>query len=51
MISDELSDANETVQQERRARGAAGDGSDAAASGIRNVAQRIESIASRIETS
>ena len=63
VIADELSDANEAVQQERnRGRGAAspgggpgGEPSDAAtqeaASGIRNVATRIESIAARIETS
>ena len=66
VIADELSDANEALQQERnRTRGAGGPGGDpgggaggeapeainAAASGIRSVAQRIESIAARIETS
>ncbi len=56
VIADELSDANEAVQQERnRGRGAGGGGgsepADAAASGIRSVATRIESIAARIETS
>jgi len=66
VIADELSDANEALQQERnRARSAGGSGGgaggdapgasaevlDAAASGIRGVAQRIESIAARFETS
>ena len=65
VIADELSDANEALQQERnRTRGAGGSGGgggeapgtsgealDAAASGIRGVAQRIESIAARLETS
>jgi cell division protein ZapA len=64
VIADELSDANEALQQERnRARGAGGSGGgsggeapqslealDAAASGIRGVAQRIEAIAARLET-
>ena len=67
VIADELSDANEAVQQERnRGRaggGPAGEPGDATApgatsvaapgavSGIRNVASRIEAIAARIETS
>jgi cell division protein ZapA len=69
VITDELSDANEALQQERsRTRGPGGPGGgaagglggespeatkaiEAAASGIRSVAQRIESIAARIETS
>ena len=53
VITDELSDANEALQQERsRARpGGGGEASEAAASGIRGAAQRIESIAARIETS
>lgn len=58
VIADELSDANEAVQQERnrtRVGGGSGSGlegeaSEAAASGIRDVAERIESIAARIET-
>jgi cell division protein ZapA len=71
VIADELSDANDALQQERnRARGPGGPGGnlggpggeapetpgatdeaiDAAASGIRGVAQRIEAIAARIET-
>ena len=49
VIADELSDANETVLQERsRARAAAGDAG--AASGLRDMAERIETIAARIET-
>ena len=59
VIADELSDANEAVQQERnRTRGAVGPGggsggeaTEAAASGVRGAAQRIEAIAARIETS
>src|SRR5579863_2055320 len=59
VIADELSDANEVVQQERnrsgaaggRAGGAGGEATEAAASGIRAVAERIEAIAARIETS
>src|SRR5438046_8066811 len=54
VIADELSDANEALQQERsRARGAAnpgGEAAEAAAAGIRDIAERIESIAARIET-
>jgi cell division protein ZapA len=54
VIADELSDANEALQQERnRPRVAGGPGSEtteAAASGIRGIAERIESIAARIET-
>ena len=54
VIADELSDANEALQQERsraRAGGAAGEPAPAkAASGIRSIAERIESIAARIET-
>ncbi len=48
VIADELSDANEALQQERsRARG--GEPSEAAAS-VRSAAQRIETIAARLET-
>ena len=58
VIADELSDANEVVQQERsrtraagRPEGGPGDAAtDAAASGIRDIAERIEAIAARIET-
>ena len=54
VIADELSDANEALQQERnRARGAGAASAETqnAASGIRNIADRIESIAARIESS
>jgi cell division protein ZapA len=56
VISDELSDANEAVLQERnRNRAAApaspGEGEQAAASGLRGVAERVEAIATRLETS
>jgi cell division protein ZapA len=48
-IADELSDANDALQQEKnRARGG---GESGAASGIRDIAQRIESIAARFESS
>jgi len=54
VIADELSDANEALQQERnrtRALGSpGGEAIEAAASGIRGIAERIESIAARIET-
>jgi cell division protein ZapA len=50
-IADELSDANEALDQER-SRARAGSGAEAAAaSGIRSMAERIESIAARIESS
>lgn len=55
VIADELSDANEALQQERpHARPSGnpgGEGAEAAASGIRGIAERIESIAARFETS
>jgi cell division protein ZapA len=54
VIADELSDANEALQQEQsRARAAeseAGDAADAAASGVHGIAQRIEAIAARLES-
>jgi cell division protein ZapA len=54
VITDELSDANEALQHERnpiRATGGpGGEATEAAASGIRGIAERIESIAARIET-
>ncbi len=51
VIADELSDANEALLQERtRSRGIAGEPAEAAAASVRNAAQRIESIAARIET-
>ena len=52
MIADELSDANEALLQERARARAAGLGDEsAAAAGIRGVAERIESIAARFESS
>jgi cell division protein ZapA len=59
VIADELSDANEALLHERNpvrvagsAAGATGsEATEAAASGIRGIAERIESIAARIETS
>ena len=54
-IADELSDANEAVQQARNrpapAVAAAPAESAAAAAGIHGIAQRIESIAARLESS
>ena len=54
VIADELSDANEALQQERlRSRPVANpsaDATEAAASGIHGIAERIEAIAARIET-
>ena len=47
VIADELADANEALQQERGRTGPAGE----AATGIRSLAERIESIAAKIETS
>jgi cell division protein ZapA len=55
VISDELSDANEAVLQERNrnraAAAAPGEGEQAAAAGLRGMADRVEAIASRLETS
>ena len=56
VIADELLDTSEALQQERnRARSASPEvtvgASEAAASGLRDVAERIESIAARLETS
>jgi cell division protein ZapA len=53
VIADELSDANEALQQSRtRPADAGGAGANAAmATGIHGIAQRIESIAARLETS
>ncbi|HVB18535.1 MAG TPA: cell division protein ZapA [Stellaceae bacterium] len=54
VIADELSDANEALQQERnraRAAGAPAAEPGEAASGIRGAAQRIEAIAARLESS
>ena len=53
VIADELSDANEALQQEqsrvRSAETEAADAADAAAGGIHGIARRIEAIAARIE--
>jgi len=55
VISDELSDANEAVLQERNrnraAAAAPGEGEQAAATGLRGMADRVEAIATRLETS
>ena len=48
VIADELSDANDALQRERSGRGAPPP--DGSASAIRDIAQRIESIAARRET-
>jgi cell division protein ZapA len=51
VIADELSDANEALQHDReRARDAAASSAAGAANGIRGIAQRIETIAARLET-
>jgi cell division protein ZapA len=54
VISDELSDANEALLQERNrsraAEGAAGEGEQTAAAGLRGMAERVEAIATRLET-
>jgi cell division protein ZapA len=54
VIADELSDANEALQQERsRNRAAEAEAEDAAAAttgGIHTIAQRIEAIAARLES-
>lgn len=54
VIADELSDTSDLVQQERRRSTRAvepADDSEEMAAGIRSIAQRIESIAARLETS
>ncbi|MGH7045504.1 MAG: cell division protein ZapA [Stellaceae bacterium] len=54
VIADELSDANEALQEERsRLRAAETDmaeADDAAASGVHGLAQRIEALAARLES-
>ena len=50
VIADELSDANEALEQERNRPRGGGPADAAAASGISSLAERIESIAVRIET-
>jgi cell division protein ZapA len=51
VIADELSDANEALHQERGRARPAGEPAPEAASGIRTMAERIESIAARMESS
>ena len=54
VIADELSDANEALEQGRRRMKAAGidavAAAEAAASGVDGIAERIEAIAARLET-
>jgi cell division protein ZapA len=54
VIADELSDANDALQQERnRAQTGAAEtieAADATASGIQGIAKRVEAIAARLET-
>jgi cell division protein ZapA len=53
VIADELSDANEALRQERNRQGPSGGGdpgASEAASGIRSMAERIESVADRFES-
>ena len=51
VIADELSDAGEALQQERNRPPPAETGAaEAVVSGIREIAERIESIAARLET-
>lgn len=49
-IADELSDANEALQQARQRSSGSGE-SGAAAAGIQGIAQRVEAIAARLESS
>jgi cell division protein ZapA len=53
VIADELADANEGLRQERNGvhDAAASAAVDAAANGIHGLAQRVEAIAARLETS
>ena len=56
IIADELSDANEALQRERSAAALAGGAGGAGGGGggganIRGIAQRVDSIASRLESS
>ena len=52
VIADELSDTNDLVQRRRNgAGGAEPEGAAAMASGIRSIAERIEAIAARLESS
>jgi len=51
VIADELSDANEALQQARNRPAPVAADNAAVATGIHGIAQRIESIAARLETS
>ncbi|HEY1799237.1 MAG TPA: cell division protein ZapA [Stellaceae bacterium] len=51
VIADELSDANEAVQQSRGRAVPNAEENAAVATGIHGIAQRIESIAARLESS
>jgi len=52
LIADELSDANDALAHERsRTRSSGGDASGGSATGIHGIAQRLETIASRLESS
>jgi len=51
VIADELSDANEALQQSRGRPAPGTEASAAVATGIHGIAQRIESIAARLESS
>jgi cell division protein ZapA len=53
VIADELADANEALQQERSGASAseAAAATDSAADNVNGIAQRVEAIAARLETS
>ena len=51
VIADELADANEALRLERSAQAEATAAAGAAASGVQGIAQRVEAIAARLETS
>lgn len=51
VITDELADANEALRLERNGARAAEAATEATASGINGIAQRVEAIAARLETS
>jgi cell division protein ZapA len=51
VIADELSDANEALQQSRSRPGPTAQENATVATGIHGIAQRIESIAARLESS
>ncbi|MBV8133041.1 MAG: cell division protein ZapA [Alphaproteobacteria bacterium] len=51
VIADELADANEALRLERSEVRATEAATDTAASGVNGIAQRVEAIAARLETS